>query len=130
MSPVSCEMESGGVAAVNVTSYICTLSWCGLYFLLLWDQWTHLEQFENKMSRNIRKRNFRYVRPAKIQISLLIRAVWSESSLSAFRIAQDAKFLHEDNEDADAQVDLSLHLAHMFEGVRGSFENRISLKPC
>ena len=45
-------------------------------------------------SRNIRKRTFGYVRPAKIQISLRIRAVWSTSSLGAFWIANDATFLH------------------------------------
>ena len=33
---------------------------------------------------NIRKSTFRYLRPAKIQISLRIRAVWSESSMGAF----------------------------------------------
>ena len=38
---------------------------------------------------------------AKIQISLRIRAVWSESSLGAFWIAKDAKFLYADNEDYD-----------------------------
>ena len=32
------------------------------------------------------------MRPAKIQISLRIRAVWSEPPLGAFRIANDAKF--------------------------------------
>ena len=52
------------------------------------------------------------MRWAKIQISLRIRAVWSESSLGAIWIAKDAKFLHADNEDwfncADAQANLSL----------------------
>ena len=38
---------------------------------------------------------------AKIQISLGIRAVWSEASLGAFWIAADAKFLHADIEDSD-----------------------------
>ena len=41
------------------------------------------------------------MRPAKIQISLRIRAVWSESSLGTFWIARDAKFLHSDNEDSE-----------------------------
>ena len=45
------------------------------------------------MSRNFRKRTFRHVRQAKIQISLRIRAVWSESSLGALYIAKAAKFL-------------------------------------
>ena len=41
------------------------------------------------------------VRPAKTQISLGIRPVWSESSLCAQRVAKDPKFLHADSEDAD-----------------------------
>ena len=52
-----------------------------------------------KVSCNIRKRTFGYVRQTKMQISLRIRAVLSEASLSAFRIAMDAKFLYADNED-------------------------------
>ena len=42
----------------------------------------------------VRKYTFRHVRPLKIQISLRILAVWSESSLVAFSIDKDAKFLH------------------------------------
>ena len=56
----------------------------------------HLQRFmknktNNEMNRNVRKRTFIDVRPEKIQISLRIRAVWSESSLGAFWIAKDAK---------------------------------------
>ena len=47
--------------------------------------------------RNVRKRTFGHVHPAKIQISLRIRAVWSESSLGAFWIAKEATFLDADN---------------------------------
>ena len=39
------------------------------------------------------------MRLAKIQISLRIRAVWSESSLGVLAIAKDAEFLHADNDD-------------------------------
>ena len=46
------------------------------------------------LNRNVRKRTFEHVRPVKIQIRLRIRAVWSETSLGAFWIANDAKFLH------------------------------------
>ena len=53
------------------------------------------------MNRNVRKRTFGHVLPAKIQISLRRRAVWSESSLGAFWIANDAKFLQTDNEDSN-----------------------------
>ena len=52
-------------------------------------------------SRNVRNRTFGYVHQTKIQISLRIRAVWLKSSMGAFWIAKDAKFLHADNEDSD-----------------------------
>ena len=48
----------------------------------------------NYFSHNVRKLTFGHRRPAKFQISLRIRAVWSESSLGAFWIANDAWFLH------------------------------------
>ena len=54
--------------------------------------------------------------PAKTQVSLGIRPVWSESSLCAQWVAKDQMFLHEDSEDwsdwADVQADLSLRWAH------------------
>ena len=57
------------------------------------------------------------VRPAKTQISLGIRPVWSESSLCTQWVAKVPSFLHVDSEDsdlcADAQADLSLRWAHM-----------------
>ena len=56
------------------------------------------------------------VRPAKPQISLGIRTVWSESSLCTQWVAKDPSFLHADSEDwsdwADAQADLSLRWVH------------------
>ena len=51
------------------------------------------------MSRNVRKHTFEHVGPAKIQISLRIRSISSESLLGAFWIAKDAKFLNADIED-------------------------------
>ena len=59
------------------------------------------------MSRNVIKRTFENVRPAKIQISLRIRAVWSESSQGAYWIAKDVEFLHADNEDSDQAARMS-----------------------
>ena len=41
------------------------------------------------------------VRPAKIQISLGILPVWSESLLCARWVAKDPRFLHADSEDSD-----------------------------
>ena len=52
------------------------------------------------MFRSVKK-HLGLLRPAKIQISLRIRTVWSESSLDAFWIANIAKFLYADNEDSD-----------------------------
>ena len=47
------------------------------------------------------KTNKMTVRPAKTQISLGIRPVWSESSLCAQWVAKDPRFLHADSEDSD-----------------------------
>ena len=47
------------------------------------------------------KTNTTTVRPAKTQISLSLRPVWSESSLSAQWVAKDPSFLHADSEDSD-----------------------------
>ena len=53
------------------------------------------------MNLKVRKRTFREVRHAKIQISLRIRAVWSETSQRACWIDKDAKFIPAENEDSD-----------------------------
>ena len=55
---------------------------------------------KRKKEKKKKKKNVD-LRSAKIQISLRIRAVWSESSLGAFWIAKDAMFLYADNEDSD-----------------------------
>ena len=47
------------------------------------------------------KTNKMAVRPAKTQINLGIRPVWSESSLCAQWVAKDPSFLHADSEDSD-----------------------------
>ena len=47
------------------------------------------------------KNNKTSVRPAKTQISLGIRPVWSESSLCTQWVAKDPSFLHGDSEDSD-----------------------------
>ena len=74
---------------------------------------------------NVRKRTFEHVRSAKIQISLRIRSGWSESSLNAFWIVKDAKFLHADNEDwsdcTNTQANLSPHVRRNVFSHCGSF---------
>ena len=47
------------------------------------------------------------MRLSKIQISLRIRAVWSDSSPCVFWIANDAKCLHADNTDSDQTEPMS-----------------------
>ena len=47
------------------------------------------------------KTNKMSVHPAKTQISLGIRPVWSESSLCAQWVAKDPRFIHADSEDSD-----------------------------
>ena len=53
-----------------------------------------------QMSRLMTKPTKWRVRPAKTQISLGIRPVWSASSLCAQWIAKDTSFLHADSEDS------------------------------
>ena len=74
------------------------------------------------VSRNIRKGAIGYVRPAKIQINLCIRAVCSESSLRTIWISKDANIFHSEKEDFDhtAQMHrliLRLRWTHMSEGT-------------
>ena len=77
----------------------------------------HLHVICYQKSRIVTKPTKWHVRPAKTQISLGIRQVWSESSPCAQWVAMDPSFLHADSEDwsdwADAQADLSLRWAHM-----------------
>ena len=57
------------------------------------------------------------VRPAKTQISLGIRPVWSESSLCAQWVAKDPSFLHADSEDSD-QIGRMPRLIWVFAGYK------------
>ena len=75
------------------------------------------------------------LRPAKTQISLGIRPVWSESSLCAHWVAKDPSFLHADSEDSD-QIGRLPRLIWVFAGHTanllvlswgGSFQSVISL---
>ena len=60
-----------------------------------------LQRTNNLIESRHDKTNKLSVRPAKTQISLGIRPVWSESSLSAQRVAKDPRFLHADSENSD-----------------------------
>ena len=76
-----------------------------------------LQGFTSKqMSHILGKRNFGHVRQAKIQISLRIRAGWAESSLGAFWITMDAKFLNADNRDSEQKARMR-NLIWVFVGL-------------
>ena len=72
---------------------------------------SHFQEFAKTNEPRHDKTNKMSVRPAKTQISLGIRLVWSESSLCAQWVAKDPGFLHADSEDS-AQADLSFRWAH------------------
>ena len=63
-------------------------------------KWNSKPLFRSNESRHD-KTNKMSVRPAKTQIILGIRPVWSESSLCAQWVAKDPRFLHADSEDFD-----------------------------
>ena len=75
------------------------------------------------LSRNVRKRTFGQVRPMKIQISLRIHNLhWS-----AKRTFLTCALNEDSDQPADAQVDLSLRLAHMSKRY-GFSRLRLTLK--
>ena len=84
--------------------------------LWLWAAWRIIclisccrasKQFFNEMKWNLWQMSHlmtkptKWLYPAKTQISLGIRPVWSESSLCAQWVAKDLSFLHADSEDSD-----------------------------
>ena len=78
------------------------------------------------------KTNKMTVHQVKIQISLDIRPVWSESLLCAQWVAKDPSFLHADSKDwsdwADAQTDLSPRWVHI--SLVGFVMRQLILKSC
>ena len=63
--------------------------------------YTSIKSKTNKLSQRMTKPTKWHVRPAKTQISLGIRPVWSESLLCAQWIAKDPSFLSADSEESD-----------------------------
>ena len=68
------------------------------------------------------------VRPAKTQISLGIRPVWSESSLCAQWVAKDPSFRHADSEDSD-QTGRMPTLIWVFAGRTCHFVGFVTRRP-
>ena len=65
----------------------------------VYDQRVHFQRVWNEPPHD--KTNKMTVRPAKTQISLGIRPVWSESLLCTQWVAKDPSFLHANSEDSD-----------------------------
>ena len=76
--------------------------------------------YEDYMSRLMTKPTKWHVHPAKTQISLGIRPVWSESSLCAQWVAKGSSFLHADSEDFD-QTGRMPRMIWVFAGRTGHF---------
>ena len=84
------------------------------------------------------KTNKMTVRPAKTQITLGIRPVWSESPLCTHWVAKDPSFLHGDSEDSDQTGWMPrliwvftvrrCHFVGFVMGPPKSFDERFTLK--
>ena len=84
---------------------------------LIWPQ-SSKDRFscdKQHMSRLMTKPTKWHVHPAKTQISLGIRPVWSKSSLSTQWIAKDLSFIHADSKDPD-QTGRMPRLTRVFSG--------------
>ena len=79
-----------------------------------------LIKIQNHLSRLVTKPTKWHVRPAKTQISLDIRSVWSESLLCAQWVAKDPMFLLADSEYSD-QTRRMPRLIWIFAGRKGHF---------
>ena len=96
---------------------VCTFC----HWLFSWQTWWNasendrIEGIQTEFETSHDKTNKMTVRPAKTQINLGIRPVWSESSLCAQWVAPDPSFLHADSEDS-AQTGRMPRLIWVFDG--------------
>ena len=81
----------------------CRHTVCSMVHMpLLWNPEKQIRWLlDDNLSRLTTKPTKWHVRPAKNQISLGIRPVWSERSLCAPWATKDPSFLHADSEDSD-----------------------------
>ena len=63
----------------------------------------------NAWSHNVRNSTFGHVRRRRFRSDRAFCAVWSESSLGAFRMVNDGGFLHEYNEDSNQTARMCLY---------------------
>ena len=105
MSPLLLQEWSGISHTVRCLAAFCQCNLCKITVAKFNYLHTH-------MSRLMKKPIKWSVPPAKTQISLGIRPVWSVSPLCTQWIAKDPSFLHADSEDSDQTVDLFSFGAH------------------
>ena len=106
-------MDACGQGSCKPCTFLARVSLCTYSYilvLLLHPYWrdifkitnlTRLQTLHVTIEPRHDKTNKVAVHPAKTQISLGIRPVWSESSLCAQWAAKDPRFLHADSEDSD-----------------------------
>ena len=82
------------------------------------DGWTETCMPKSPMLKQVRQKW--HMHPAKTQISLCIRPIWSESSHCTQWIAEDPMFLYADREDSDKTLQM-LRLMSVFAGRKGYF---------
>ena len=81
------------------------------------------------LTRNVRERTFGHVRPTKTQISLRIRAVWSESSLSTWKIFVSLGIKIPISEDSD-QTALNANIVSIAWNIKAYFlKKKIKMLP-
>ena len=115
--------------------FLFSLSTSGKYVVMLKEEPHHYKTCLCNMSRRLTKSTKWLVRPAKTQISLDIRPVWSEPSLCALWVVKDPNFLQANSEDSDqtgrmdAQADprseslLGVKVIFLVLSCSGSYEN-------
>ena len=103
-------------SSLGVQDIWLVLPWCSSVYVIF-PCWTFLPVQIRKfhLSHLVTKPTQWHVHPAKTQISLGIRPVWSESSLCAQWVAEGPSFLHRDSEDSD-QTGRMPRLIWVFDG--------------
>ena len=100
-------------------SFRFKLSYQNLCWLPLLHQYQLPDLFNKQLLRwSTAKQTSWFVRPAKTQISLDVRTVWSESSLGNLWVAKTPMLLHADSEDSD-QTGRMPRLIWVFAGRTG-----------
>ena len=105
-----------GIQSFSKHGYACCLQTLALHY----------------MSRNVRKHTFWDVQPKLTQISLRISAVWSDSSLSAWRSVASVVIQNVPSEDSDLTVWMRrliwIFAGHTSEGTFSDVAVNISFK--